>query len=295
MSYKFEMSNVTESLTQLYRYVSETVHENAWKSDPVISDSPMGTSIKFPHPNSAIKDVKAKSEPFSSICIHLSKPYVPQLNFEVAYDSKKAAARFSDMLQGWNKNICDEFFAMLLKLDDFSFKLQVTTIFKKTSLAKKHEHVFIAPATSVSYDDVVENFKKVIELCNSTDMVKDDKEVKSRVARISISRDFSIDDLSVENSPFDNMIKTLHKFMLLEPKILSEKDAKKPAKVQKKIGEKDKFYTILSNRAGEEFYCRLTNAEFQKKTEFFGIQVWNKESLEEKKYIRAALKLVSEL
>lgn len=295
MSYSFEMSNVKDSLTQLFRYVSETTGENAWKSDPVISDSAIGTSIKFQHPNAASKDVEAKSEPFSSVCINLLKPYAPQLSLEFAYDNKKAALRFSDMLQVWNKNTCNEFFAMVQKMDGFSLKLQVKTTYKKISSGKKQEDVFVAPACSVSFDDVVQNFKKVTDLCGNTEMVEGDKTVKSRVPYISICRDFSIDDLALENSPFDDAIIALHKFMLHESKILSEKDVKKSVKVQKKIGEKEKFYTILSNRADEQFYCRLTNAEFQRQADHFGVQVWNKESFEEKKYIRAALKLVSEI
>jgi hypothetical protein len=289
------MSDVKDSLTRLFRYVSETADENAWKSDPIISDTPIGTSIKFSHPSAVSKDLDAKSEPFSSICIHLSKPYGPQLSFEYSYDNKKAVLRFSDMLQGWNKNVCTEFFTMVQKLDGFSFKLQVRTTFKKSSLGKKQEDIFVAPACSVSFDEVVENFKKVTDLCSNTEMMEDDKAVKSRIPGIVICRDFSIDELALENTSFDDTIKTLHKLMLHDSKILLEKDAKKAVKVQKKVGEKEKFYTILSNRAGEQFYCRLTNAEFQNQAETFGVQVWNKESLEVKKYIRAALKLVSEI
>lgn len=289
------MSNVKDSLVQLFHYVSKTTNENAWKSDPVISDSPICTSVKFPHPNATSKDVNAKSEPFSSIWIQLSKPYAPQLSFEFSYDNKKAAKRFSDMLQEWNKNICYEFFTMMQKLDGFNFKLQVKTTFKKVSLGKKQEDIFVAPACSVSFADVVENFKKVTDLCSSAEMVEDDKAVKCRVPCILICRDFSIDDLSQEISSFDEVIKTLHKFMLHEPKILSEKDIKKSVKVQKNVGDKEKFNTILSNRADEQFYCHLTNAEFQRQPEHFGIQVWNMESLEMKKYIRAALKLVKEI
>jgi hypothetical protein len=295
MSYRFEMSNVKDSLIQLFHYVSRTTDEKAWKSDPIISDSLVGSSIKFHHPSAASKDVEAKSEPFSSICIHLSKPYVPQLGFEFSYDNKKAALRFGDMLQDWNKNICNEFFTMIQKLDGFSFKLQVITTFKKISFGKKQEDIFVAPAGSVSFDNVVENFKKVTALCSSTEMMEDEKAIKSRVPGILICRDFSIDDLALENSPFDDATKTFHKIMLHESKILSEKDVQKAVKVQKKVGEKEKFYTILSNRADEQFYCRLTNEEFQRQPETFGIQVWNKESLEVKKYIRAALKLVSEI
>jgi hypothetical protein len=289
------MSNVKDSLTQLFRYVSKTADENAWKSDPIISDSPIGTSIKFPHPSAASKDLEAKCEPFSSICINVLKPYAPQLSFEYSFDNKKAVLRFSNMLQVWNKNICDEFFKMLNKLDGFSFKLQVKTTFRKTSLGKKQEDIFVAPASSVSFDNVVESFKKVTDLCNSTEMLDGEKAVKSRVPGILICREFSIDDLALENSPFDDVIKIFHQFMLHEPKILSEKDAKKSVIVKKKVGEKEKFYTILSNRADEQFYCRLTNAEFERQSEFSVIQVWSKESLEMKKYIRAALKLVSEI
>ncbi|MBN1602932.1 MAG: hypothetical protein JW915_15090 [Chitinispirillaceae bacterium] len=295
MSYRFEMSNVKDSLTQLFRYVSETTDENAWKIDPIISDLPTGTSIKFPHPSATVKDLGAKCEPFSSICIHLSKPYVPQLSVDFSYDNKKAALRFSDMFQEWNKNICNDFFTMVQKLDGFSFKLQVKTTFKKKSSEKKQEDIFVAPACSVSCDDVIENFKKVTDLCSNTEMMEDDKAVKCRVPCILICRDFSIDDLALENSPFDEMIAILHKFMLLEPKILSEKDLKKTVKVQKKVSSKEKFNTILSNRADEQFYCRLTNAEFERQPENLGIQVWNQESYEMKKYIKAALKLVKEI
>jgi hypothetical protein len=119
-----------------------------------------------------------------------------------------------------------------------------------------------------------------------------DKAVKSRVPGIIICRDFSIDELALENSSFDDVIKTLHKLMLHEQKIMSEKDAKKIAKTKVKVGEKEKFCTILSNRADEQFYCRLQKAEFQNRQETFGIQVWKKDSLEMKKYIRAALKIV---
>jgi hypothetical protein len=141
----------------------------------------------------------------------------------------------------------------------------------------------------------VENFKKVTDLCMSTEMVDDDKAVKSRAPGILICREYSLADLEQENSSFDADIKAIHSFMLLEPKILSEKDVKKSVKVQKKVGEDDKFFTILSNRADEQFYCRLTNAEFQRKPEHFGVQVWNKDTLVEKKYIRAALKLIKEI
>jgi hypothetical protein len=199
------------------------------------------------------------------------------------------------MLQDWNKNICNEFFALLQKLDGFTFKLQVKTTYVKKSLGLKIEDVFAVQASSIRYEDVVENFNKVTDLCGSTEMVDDDKSVKSRVPCILISREFPIDDLALENSPFDTVIKAIHTFMLLEPKILSEKDVKKNVKVQKKVGEGDKFYTILSNRANEQFYCQLTNAEFQRKPDHLGIQVWNKETFEEKKYIRAALKMVKEI
>ncbi|HMA65403.1 MAG TPA: hypothetical protein VKO63_09400 [Chitinispirillaceae bacterium] len=217
------------------------------------------------------------------------------MSFEYSFDNKKAVLRFSNMLQVWNKNICDEFFKMLNKLDGFSFKLQVKTTFRKTSLGKKQEDIFVAPASSVSFDNVVESFKKATDLCNSTEMLDGEKAVKSRVPGILICREFSVNDLALENSPFDDVIKIFHQFMLHEPKILSEKDAKKSVIVKKKVGEKEKFYTILSNRADEQFYCRLTNAEFERQSEFSVIQVWSKESLEMKKYIRAALKLVSEI
>jgi hypothetical protein len=285
------MSNVKDSLTHLFRYVSDTVDENAWKSDPVISDTPISTSIRFSHPSATCKDVEAKCEPFSSLCIHLSKPYVPQLSFEFSYDNKKAALRFSDILQDWNKNIRNEFFTMIQELDGFSFKLQVKTTYKRNSFGKKQEDIYVTPACSVCFDDVVANFKKVTDLCSSTEMLEDDKAVKSRVPVIIICRNFSIDDLAQEKSSFDAVIKTLHKLMLHEQKILSEKDAK----TQSKVGEKEKFCTILSNRADEQFYCRLTKAEFQRQRETSGIQVWKKDSFEMKKYIRAALKLVREI
>jgi hypothetical protein len=295
MSYRFEMSNVKDSLKQLFQDVSKIADEKAWKSDPVISDDSSGTSIKFPHPSATSKDVEAKREPFSSICVRLSKPYAPQLSFELSYDNKKAVLRFSDMLQGWNKNICNDFFTTVQKLDGFSFKMQVKTTFKKVSLGKKQDDIFVVPACSVRFEDVVENFKKVNALCSNTEMLEDGNAVKNRVPCIMICREFSIDDLALENSSFEDVIKTLHALMMHEPEIQLEKDAKKAVKVQRKIGEKEKFYTILSNRADEQFYCRLTNAEFQSQSDTFGIQVWNKESLEMKKYIRAALKLVSEI
>lgn len=295
MSYRFEMSNVNDSLKQLFHDVSIIADEEAWKIDPVISDDLSGTSIRFPHPGATSKDIEAKSEPFSSFCVRLSKPDVPQLSFDLSFEHKKAVQRFGDLLQGWNKNICNEFFSMVQELDGFSFKLQVRTTYKKKSIEKKQEDIFVAPASSVSVEDVVENYKKVTDLCGSTEMFEGENAVKSRVPGIVICRDFSIDDLAMENSSFEVVIKTLHKLMLHEPKIQLEKDAKKAVKVQKKIGEKEKFYTIVSNRANEQFYCRLTNAEFQSQADMFGIQVWNKESLEMKKYIKAALKLVSEI
>jgi hypothetical protein len=180
---------------------------------------------------------------------------------------------------------------MIQELDGFSFKLQVKTTFKRNSLGKKQEDIYVTPAGSVCFDDVVANFKKVTDLCSSTEMLEDDKAVKSRVPCIIICRNFSIDDLAQEKSSFDAVIKTLHKLMLHEQKILSEKDAK----TQSKIGEKENFCTILSNRADEQFYCRLTKAEFQCQRETSGIQVWKKDSFEIKKYIRAALKLVREI
>ncbi|HEX2956371.1 MAG TPA: hypothetical protein VHO70_06060, partial [Chitinispirillaceae bacterium] len=159
----------------------------------------------------------------------------------------------------------------------------------------KKEDVFVSPASSVRLEDVVENYKKVLDLCGNTEMVDGDKAVKSRVPVILICKDFSIDDLALENSPFDTAVKIIHAFMLLEPKILSEKEAKKAVKTPKKTSSDDKFYTILSNRADEQFYCRLTSAEFQRKPDSLGIQVLNIKTHEEKKYIRAALKLVREI
>lgn len=289
------MSNVKDSLTQLFRYVSDVVDEKTWKGDPIITDSSNDVSITIPHPSTASKDGVTKSDPFSSICLYLSKPYVPQISLNFSYDNKKAALRFNDMLQEWNKNIYNEFFTLVNKLEGFSFKLQVKTTFKKTSSGIKREDIFAAPAGSVNYNDVIENFKKVTDLCNSSELMEDDKPVKSRVPAILICKEFSTDDLALDNSPFDNEIKIIHKIMLLEPKILSEKEVKKTGKSKKVVGEKDKFYTILANRADEQFYCRLTYAEFQRQPEHFGVQVWNKETLEMKKYIRAALKLVEEL
>ncbi len=295
MSYRFEMSNVKDSLTHLFRYVSDTVDENAWKSDPVVSDTPTSTSIRFSHPSATSKDMEAKTEPFSSLCISVAKPYAPQLSFDFSYDNKKAALRFSDILQEWNKYIRDEFFSMIQELEGFSFKLQVKTTFKRNSLEKKQQDIYVVPASSVRYEDIVENFKKVTDLCSSTEMVEDDTAVKSRVPGIVICRNFSIDDLASETTSLEAAIKTFHKIMMLEPKILSEKDAKKAVKIQTKVGEKEKFCTILSNRADEQFYCRLTKTEFQNQRETYGVQVWKKENLEMKKYIRAALKLVSEI
>lgn len=295
MSYRFEMSNVQDSLTHLFRHVSNIVDEDAWKSDPVISDSPTSTSVRFSHPSATNKDIEAKTEPFSSLSILVSKPYTPQLSFDLSYDNKKAALRFSDILQDWNKNIRDEYFSKIQELDGFSFKLQVRTTYKKNSLEKKIEDIYVIPTSSVSYEVVVENFKKVTDLCSSTEMVEDDRAVKSRVPGIVICRNFSIDDLASENSPLDAVIKTFHKLMLQETKIQSEKDAKKAVKIQSKVGEKEKFCTILSNRADEKFYCRLTKTEFQNQQETYGVQVWKMENLEMKKYIRAALKLVSEM
>jgi hypothetical protein len=294
MSYRFEMSNVKDSLTQLYHYVARIADENAWKSKPIILDSPMETLIKFPHPSGAVKDVKANSEPFSIIAIHLPKPHVPQLNIELAYDNKKSAARFCDMLQERNKNIGDEFFAMVHTLDGFSFKVQVKTTFKNVSSAK-YEDVFIAPASSVSIDDVIQNVEKVVDMCGSKGISEDDKVVKYRGTRISICRDFPIDDLALEQTWFDGAIKSFHEFMLSEPKISSEKDIEKSIKERKKIEGKTKFYTIISNRADKEFYCQLTKAEFERIPDNIGIQVWDTETFEEKKYIKGALKLVREI
>jgi hypothetical protein len=279
----------------LFSHVAEIADEKAWKCDPIVSDSPTDTSIKFPHPSASSKELETKRESFSNICIRLLKPDAPQLGLEFSYDNKKAVLRFSDMLQDWNKNICGEFLVMIQNLDEFSFKLQVKTTYVKKSLGTKQEDVFVAPAASVRLNDIVENFKKVTDLCMSTEMVDDDKAVKSRAPGILICREYSLADLEQENSSFDADIKAIHSFMLLEPKILSEKDVKKSVKVQKKVGEDDKFFTILSNRADEQFYCRLTNAEFQRKPEHFGVQVWNKDTLVEKKYIRAALKLIKEI
>ncbi len=295
MSYKFDMSNVKDSLTYLYNYVSEMTGEKAWKCDPIISDSPTETSIKFPHPNATSKDLKGKSEPFSSLYIRLQKSDSSQLSIELTYDNKKAISRIGDMLQTWNRTTFDNYLGIVNKLDCFSFKMQVKTTYKKTTIASKYEDIFITPSNSVNFTDVVQNFEKATTLSSSTVAVEDGNAVKSKVPCIIICKDFSIDNLALEQSSFSDDVKALHELMLIEPKILSEKDLKKTTKMRKKDDEKDKFYTIVSNRVDQQFYCRLTNAEFQRKPEHFGIQVWNIETLEEKKYIRAALKLVKEI
>jgi len=294
MSYRFEMSNVKDSLTQLYYYIARLVGENAWKHDPVLSDLPLETWVRFSNPKSTVKDVKANTEPFSTIGIHLPKPYTPQLNVEFVCDNKKSTARFCDMLHERNKSICDAYFTMVNKLDGFTFKLQIKNTFK-TLTAPKYEDILIVPAGSVTLDAVVENVKTVVDTCESTRMLEDGKLPKYRGLSVSICREYSIDELTQDDSPFDGMIKLFHEFMLLEPKIISEKDVAKVVKDRKKIEGKIKFNTILSNRADKQFYSRLSKAEFERATEHTGVQLWDIESFEEKKYIRGALKLVSEL
>ena len=294
MSFKFEMSDVKDSLTKLYHYVAEIAGETAWKTDPIYSDSSIATRIKFPNPNAAAKDIKANSEPFSAIEINLLKPYTPRVGFEIAYTGKKGAARFSDLLHERNKNFREEFFAMVRKLDGFDVKLQVRTTFKNNSFVKSDD-VFVVPSGSADFDDVVQNYNKAVEASTIFDEPEEGKVVKFRGPCISICKSFSIEDLALENSPFDDAVKTLHDYMLTEPKILSEKDIEKTKKERKKVEGKNKFHTIISNRADTQFYCRLTKAEFDRVPENIGVLVWNVESCEEKKYIRGALKLVKEI
>jgi hypothetical protein len=294
MSFKFEMSDVKDSLTHLYTYVAEIADEKTWKTDPILSDSSIATRIRFPHPNAVAKDIKANSEPFSSIEINLQKPYAPQVFVELAYTSKKASARFCDILEDRNKVIRDEFFAMLRNLDGCTVKLQARTTFKNNSFVKS-EDIFVAPSDSVSLDDIVQNFKKVIDACSISEISEDGKVAKYKGPCISVGRDFSIDDLALQDSSFDKIIGSFRAFMLSEPKILSEKDIEKTKKERKKIEGKNKFHIILSNRADVQFYCRLTKPEFERIPDNIGVVVWNIESCEEKKYIRGALKLVSEI
>jgi hypothetical protein len=298
MPFKFEMSDVSDSLQKLYTYVAEIADEAGWKNEPLISDTPVGTSGRFFHPAATPKEVKANSEPYSNIVICLPKPYVPQFSFEFIYTGKKALVRFEDMLKTWNKKISDEFFTMATTLDGFTFKLQIQTTFKKISSAK-YEDVFVVPSTSLTFDDVVENLNNVRENCSSTEMAEaaaeEGKVIKKREPRVVLCRDFIMDDLTSENSAFDHAIKVLHDFMLTETKIVSEKDIEKLKRGRSKIEGKNKFKTILSNRADREFYCRLTKAELERLPEKIGVTIWDKESFEEKKYIRGALKLVREI
>lgn len=294
MSYRFEMSNVKDSFTQLYSYVARIVGESAWKNDPIILDQPLETWVKFSNPVATVKEVKANTEPFFTIGVHLAKPYAQQLNVVFVSDNKKSTARFRDMLHQRNRSVADDFFAMVQKMDGFSFKIQIKNSFKSLSVPK-YEDVLIVPANSVTIESVVESVKTVTETCESTRMLEEGKLPTYRGLSVSICKDFTMDEMALDESPFDRAITLMHEFMSAESKIVSDKDVAKTVKDRKKIEGKIKFNTIVSNRADKQFYSRLSKAEFERMTETYGVQVWDIESFEEKKYIRGALKVVSEL
>jgi hypothetical protein len=295
MPFVFDLSNVKQSLESLYGYVAEIADENAWRRPPKLQDPQVGPWIKFAHPNAKPDDFESNSEPFSNIHIHMRMPYSPFLEVGISYNSKGAADRFCDMLHDRNKNVRDKFFAMVHELNDFTFKVLQKTSFKNQSTAKTQK-IYSDMAVSVSLEETVNAINKIKELCDNAEPTEDGKKVQYRGPCITICRDIPIGELALENSQFDTAIKSLHEFMLSEPTILSAKDVERSEKkLNKFLGDGRTYKTIVSNKQGTQFFCRLNCDEFEKCSEDANVPLWETETFKPAKYKRGYLIMVKEL
>jgi hypothetical protein len=294
MSFSFNVSNVPDSFNRLFHYTAKLVSEQAWLKPMQCNDESSSTSIKFSNPRALPKDIKANSEPFSTLTISMNKPYGDTFDVNLSFDSKKAPARFREMFHDRNKEISENFFSMINNIPDCELKIQQKTSFQKQAFAR-YVDILVLPAEKVTVEQVLATYDEILKESSDAPTQLDGKKVKSQGPCVTLHKSLPISDLGNENSLFDTTIKELYKFIISEQKIQSEEEEKQSRSEKGSFLKKNSYPLIVSNRQGEEFYCRLKPADFARCADRTGVEVWSVTSLEQKKYFKEALKIVKEL